>query len=269
MTLKSNVRHLVDEARKSDWMIEPTQLGRMLITARSALPDTNGEVGILVANLGDSTTVIRAGDDVGEAVRAVFDDVQNDDQSTIVAETVVVVDSTSKLSDDLETAKLSDVFRRVLTRLQDQQSNLLFLGRESLTPVDLQLAAGSTIDRSSSMMNDETSAAGYVCRLQEKLLTAFDQARKNSAKASDNRQQKYNKNVKAVQFAKDERVAVKIARLNPGEYSKWKRKFDTCYQVLKQTGPVNYMIKNLQTGKKSVVHVGRLKKLKTSTHVKQ
>jgi hypothetical protein len=63
----SNVRHLLEGQGLAGWVVEPKILGKDVMTARMALCDTNGNVGLLVGNFGDRPYTVRIGTGLGRA----------------------------------------------------------------------------------------------------------------------------------------------------------------------------------------------------------
>ena len=63
----SKVRHLLDADKEEEWLIEPRPLSNNVLSARTVLPDTNGEIEVLAANFGEKLCIVKEGTYLGDA----------------------------------------------------------------------------------------------------------------------------------------------------------------------------------------------------------
>ena len=89
---------------------------------------------------------------------------------------------------------------------------------------------------------------------------AWQRAKINLEKAAGRQAQEMRKNEKEKLFQEGEHVLVLRPNTPPGENKKFIQPWQNSFQIIKQVGPVTYLVKNLRTKRHSLFHADRLKK---------
>ncbi len=128
----------------------------------------------------------------------------------------------------------------------------LMTGREAIMPVDLGMSRPSRL-------TTMAGPVGYKDWLQLKLRQTFETARQRSARMAKLRKLRYDRKVKAVTFSVGTKVLLRREASRPGLNSKWRRLYDGPYVVEERRGPVNYWVRRLPNGRRTVAHVDRMR----------
>jgi hypothetical protein len=126
----------------------------------------------------------------------------------------------------------------------------LHFGRKSLTPVDLQLVK----ERSQSVTVEK-----FADILQKKMTAIFKRVKRLSVRAAEKRKKRYDYKVFERHYKSGDLVMLKVMQFGQNVFRKWARKYTGPYTIVRQTGPVNYQIRDSKKTKRFVVHIDRLK----------
>ena len=132
--------------------------------------------------------------------------------------------------------------------------NRLFLGREALTPLDLDFPQSSTV-----VETDPGAYVEYVNKLHQALSETYETARLNSEKAAKSRKRTYDEKVKVKEFRDGDKVLLRREAFKPGTYKKWTLQYEGPYVVVRKLNDVNYVVKRLPNGVEKTVHIDRLR----------
>jgi len=131
--------------------------------------------------------------------------------------------------------------------------NMLVFGRENRAPLDIVL--GIPEPESSARTYD-----GFVEDVQTKLKAAYDIARAELQQAANRNKRYYDMSVRPAKFAPGDWVFYYNPRRYTGKSEKWSRKYIGPMLVLKQLGPVNYLLQKSKKALPFVSHVDKLKR---------
>jgi hypothetical protein len=99
----------------------------------------------------------------------------------------------------------------------------------------------------------------YVDKLHQALESAFSAVRQKSRKSAEENKRRYDKKARIRAFSEGQLVLLRREPVRLGLYTKWVRKYEGPFQILKKLGEVNYLIRRRSSGKESVAHVDRLR----------
>ncbi|XP_023218789.1 uncharacterized protein LOC111620993 [Centruroides sculpturatus] len=103
------------------------------------------------------------------------------------------------------------------------------------------------------------SDENYASELRLRLATAYRLAQEHAEKAAGDRKRYHQRKNKPYQFTVGDRVFVKEAVIAPGLKRKLTPRWSGPFRIIAATGPVNFEVQHVHTGKKLHVHANRLK----------
>ena len=130
--------------------------------------------------------------------------------------------------------------------------NFLMLGREVHAPLDLVLGIPGDA-------NAVSSYDAYVAELQERLVEAYAVTREHLGVAAERRKKNYDMRVRPADFQVGQQVLFFYPRRLVNRSPKWQRFYQGPMTVLKQIGPLNYLIRKDSNSKPFVAHADKLK----------
>ena len=131
--------------------------------------------------------------------------------------------------------------------------NFLMLGREVHAPLDLVLGVPGDA-------NAVSSYDAYVAELQERLVEAYAITRKHLGVAAERCEKNYDLQVRPVELQVGQQVLFFYPRRRLVNTSpKWERFYQGPMTVLKQIGPLNYLVRKDPHSKPFVAHADKLK----------
>lgn len=133
--------------------------------------------------------------------------------------------------------------------------NYLVFGRENVMPVDIVYGPPQR-----HLYTDQTD---YALELRETLQYAYELVRQNLAAVAKRRKRGYMK-VHVHRFAIGE-GRVFVPRKRRHHYPKWKKFYQGPFEVIRETGTLNYLVQKLPRGRSLVVHVEKLIPYRTTT----
>ena len=131
--------------------------------------------------------------------------------------------------------------------------NLLFLGREVISPIDLVLGDCVTND-TSSLTHD-----AFVTETFARLQTMYGKVREYTDLSAQTRAARYNLRVKPATFTKGQLVWYFCPRRRVGRKDKWSKFYSGPFEIIEQLGPVLYRIQLSPRSQPKVVYVDKLK----------
>lgn len=138
--------------------------------------------------------------------------------------------------------------------------NRLFLGREVLTKIDLQLP----LKPAAGCGEGPTNYHEYVTALQQTTDRLQSIAQRNSAEAASKRKRLYDQKVRPASFEVGDLVLLR-REFMPGKlYRRWFCKNDGPFVVRRRLNEVNYVIQRTPNGRPRTEHVDRLSKYRAS-----
>jgi transposase InsO family protein len=140
--------------------------------------------------------------------------------------------------------------------------NMLFLGRETLTPLDLGIS-------SNRQQTTQVPERQYVDKLHERLTAMYTQARQKSLATATRNKAAYDKRAKNVDFSVGQWVLVRSEFCPSGQYHKWRPNYMGPFVILERIGPVNYQVQRKATGEAVIVHADRLRPCKAPDMAQQ
>jgi hypothetical protein len=140
--------------------------------------------------------------------------------------------------------------------------NMLIFGRENRMPLDLVLG----------LPEPENPARDYddfVSDVQEKMRAAYNIVRDELKQAANRNKRYYDMSVRPTKFQAGDWVYYYNPRRYTGKSEKWSRKYIGPMLVLKQLGPVNYLLQKTKNSLPFVSHVDKMKRCYSRTPVVQ
>ena len=131
--------------------------------------------------------------------------------------------------------------------------NYLFFGRENRAPLDL--VAGSAPNECSQPVSPDD----YVSQLMQPLETTYGLVRSRLRQGAKRQKHAYDMRVREAKFKPGERVWYYYPRRRQGLSPKWQRNYTDPFTVVKQIGPVTYLIQRNRRTPPITVHVDKLK----------
>ena len=128
----------------------------------------------------------------------------------------------------------------------------LMYGREARIPADL--AYGPPPDEPRS-----TDPVEFVDEQRTTLHQAFHLVRQNLGRAARRRKQQYDMRTRAPTYLPNSSVWVLVPRRKTGRYAKWQCPYQGPFKVLRQLGPVNYLVQRTPKARPWTVYVDKLK----------
>lgn len=128
--------------------------------------------------------------------------------------------------------------------------NFLIFGRENVMPIDIVYG--------SSQNPQYIDQSDYAKELRETLQYAYETVRKNLKVAAERRCRGYDFRIREKVFRKGDKVWVFVPKKRRFHYPKWEKYYQGPFEVIEQTGPVNYRVQKLPRGRSVVVHVDKL-----------
>ena len=129
--------------------------------------------------------------------------------------------------------------------------NMLMLGRETRMPVDIIY---ETPDELAAPSYD-----GYAGELQQRLVTAYEEVRRELRRTAERNKRYYDVTVKPHRYVAGDWVYYYNPRKRPGRQDKWERKFSGPYLIIATPSPVNVTIQQSVKAKPFTVHVDKVK----------
>jgi len=129
--------------------------------------------------------------------------------------------------------------------------NQLMLGREARMPVDIIYG---TAEEEPAVDYD-----GYVGALQEKLVTAYEEVRKELRVAAQRYKRYYDIKVRPHRYEIGQWVYYFNPRKYAGRQDKWVRKYSGPFLVIATPTPVNVVIERSSRAKPMTVHLDKVK----------
>ena len=136
--------------------------------------------------------------------------------------------------------------------------NFLVLGEEVRAPLDLVL--GEPVSEPG-----EISYEGFVEDKIKKMQEAYALVRENLRQSANRSKKYYDMRVKPQTHEVGEWVYFYSPRKFVGKSPKWQKMYSGPYLIVKQLGPVNFVLQQSKRGKPFVVHVDKIKKCKGDT----
>ena len=130
--------------------------------------------------------------------------------------------------------------------------NKLMLGRECRAPIDLVLG---TLGDSNIII----SYNDYVKQMQERMLYCYESVRNHLSVAAERRKRSYDMSVRPKQFQVGQKVLYYYPRRYRFRSPKWQKMYIGPYEVVKQLGPLNYVIKKCNGRQEIIVHIDKMK----------
>ena len=130
--------------------------------------------------------------------------------------------------------------------------NKLMLGRECRAPIDLVL--GTLGDSNINISYNE-----YVKQMQERMLYCYESVRSHLSVAAERRKRSYDMSVRPKQFQVGQKVLYYYPRRYRFRSPKWQKMYIGHYEVVKQLGPLNYVIKRCNGRQEILAHIDKMK----------
>ena len=130
--------------------------------------------------------------------------------------------------------------------------NKLMLGRECKAPIDLVL--GTLGDSNINISYNE-----YVRQMQERMLYCYESVRNHLSVAAERRKRSYDMSVRPKQFQVGQKVLYYYPRRYRFRSPKWQKMYIGPYEVVRQIGPLNYVIKKCNGRQEIIAHVDKMK----------
>ena len=132
--------------------------------------------------------------------------------------------------------------------------NFLLLGRECRAPLDL--LAGPPKEEESTW----GSWDAFVYHQQGIRRDAYALARQYLGQAAERSKDRYDMKVKPSRFAVGDWVYLYCPRRRTGRSAKWTKFYGGPFLVVKELGPVNYLVQSSRRAKAQVVHIDKMKR---------
>jgi len=139
--------------------------------------------------------------------------------------------------------------------------NMLFLGREVTTPLDL------IMDLPSDQSSDCEDYDDFVQRVQHRVTGAYQIAREHLRKNAERRKSCYDIRVREQKFQVGDWVWYYYPRRYRRKSPKWQKHYTGPFLVVRVTLPSNYVLQRSLRSKPFVVHADKLKKCYGDTPV--
>ena len=137
--------------------------------------------------------------------------------------------------------------------------NKLFLGRENRMPLDLLMGLPT------EEVNAGRSINQFVAEMQERTEAAYIVAREQLRVAAERRKTMYVFRVKMKDFSIGDWVWYYYPRRYRFRSPKWQKNYTGPFLVIREIGPVNYVIQKSQRSQPFVVHADKLKRCFSAT----
>ena len=129
----------------------------------------------------------------------------------------------------------------------------LMYGREARIPADL--VYGPPPDE----LSEPRDTPEFVQQQSTALQQAYESVRQNLGLAARRRKHQYDLRSKPQTFSVGSLVWVLVPRRRPQRYMKWQCLYQGPYRIVRQLGPVNYLVQRSPKSRPWVVHVDKLK----------
>ena len=130
--------------------------------------------------------------------------------------------------------------------------NKLMLGRECRAPIDLVL--GTLGDANINISYNE-----YVKQMRERMLYCYESVRHHLSVAAERRKRSYDMSVRPKQFQIGQKVLYYYPRRYRFRSPKWQKMYIGPYKVVRQLGPLNYVIKKCKGRQEIIAHIDKMK----------
>lgn len=127
-------------------------------------------------------------------------------------------------------------------------------GREARIPADLVYGLPPDANHQTN-----TSLPEFVLQQRDTLHDAFALARQHLGASAERRKRQYDMRTRPREFHVGTWVWCLVPRLRSGRYRKWQSPYHGPFLVIKQLGPLNYLIQRTARSKPWTVHVDKLK----------
>src|SRR5688572_27655923 len=144
-------------------------------------------------------------------------------------------------------------YRASIHQVTGFSPNRLLYGRENRVPLDL------VYGRPPGFELDNATYSSYVEDLAERMETAYREVREQLRRAAERRKHDYDLRVRPATFDVGTSVWYFTPRRYQGRSPKWQKLYCGPYEVLKQCGPVNYLLRKSPKSPPFVAHVDKLK----------
>ena len=128
----------------------------------------------------------------------------------------------------------------------------LLHGREARIPADLIYGSPPDSDHS-------TELSEFVMRQRDVFHEAYELTRQHLGLAARRRKHQYDLRIRSQKFPVGSFVWVYVPRRKSGRYQKWRSPYQGPFLVLKQLGPVNYLVQRSARSQPWVTHADKLK----------
>ena len=130
--------------------------------------------------------------------------------------------------------------------------NKIMLGRECRAPIDLVL--GTPGDPDAVFSHDK-----YVQNKQEQMIFCYAAVREHLGESARRRKHTYDMTVKPKRFQIGQKVWYYYPRRYKSRSPKWQRFYTGPFEIVKQLGPLNYLLKKCNGRKEILAHVDKMK----------
>lgn len=131
--------------------------------------------------------------------------------------------------------------------------NYLMFGHENRAPIDL------VFGRPTEEVAMRPTYAAYVEELGERIETAYKDVRCHLRRAAERRKRTYDLRVREVQFKEGDWVWMYTPRRYKGKSPKWGKNYTGPFQVVRQYGKVNYVLRKSTRSVPFLSHVDKMK----------
>jgi len=131
--------------------------------------------------------------------------------------------------------------------------NRLLFGKENRAPLDL------VYGRPTEEWSRGTTYSSYVEDLAERLEESYRTVRENLQRAAERRKHEYDLRVRPISFKEGDKIWYFSPRRYKGRSPKWQKLYQGPIVIIRQCGPVNYLVQASKKQKPFVAHVDKLK----------
>lgn len=144
-------------------------------------------------------------------------------------------------------------FRASCSEATGFSPNRVIFGKENRGPVDLVFGWPKEIE------GERPTYTAYVQDLSDKMENAYRLVRENLGKAAERRKHRYDMRVRPKVFENGEWAWYHNPRRYPGRCPKWQKNFTGPFMIIKNCGPVSYLIQRSPRTKPFITHVDKLR----------